>query len=302
MGKHCYHPAGGWLTAYMKILITGITGFLGPYLRSEFAKNPENEILGVARGIEADLSYDLSDAKAAQHMMERADPDMVIHAAAMTDVNKCQEKPKEAWANNVTAVKNIVQYMPLRGKLIYISSDAVYSGLGPHIVGGHTENPLNVYGMTKFMGEFEAAKFPNHLIVRTNMYGLARGRKRSSSLVDFLIDSLKSGRPFNIFTDAIFSPLYVGTLAQMIRRRSEFTTGTINLGSSNGISKSKFALVLAHHLSLSAEGAVPIASAGLEGRVPRSLDTRLYPAAPEAPTVESDIFKMCEAIKACRVV
>lgn len=277
----------------MKVLITGSTGLLGPYLMDAFKIDPENNVIGMARGAGADFECDLTNPADLHRFSEGGKPDLVIHAAAATDVDWCQKNPQEAYSANVVATRNLVQFMPPDSKLVYISTDMVYAGPGPHAVRGATVSPLNVYGMTKFMGELEAEKHPHHLIVRTNIYGRAK-TPRASSLVDFLIASLQKKNPIGIYTDIIFSPLHVTTLASRIKMMlDKGVKGTINLGSRNGVSKAKFALLLASNLGLSTEVVMPV-EAPTTGRAPRPKDTRMLTDW-DAPLLEEDLAQACRS-------
>ncbi len=284
----------------MTVLVTGATGFLGPYLLAEFIKN-DTRAIGVSRS-GSDYECDLMRADHVHSLMAKTNPDVIIHAAAMTDVNKCQSNPDEAIKQNAGMTKIIVSLMPPGCRLIYISTDMVYSGTGPHKENSKSENPINMYGMSKFMGEFEAAKASKHLILRTNMYGFSRSKNKTSSLVDFLVDSFRGGGEVKLFTDMMFSPLAVGTLAKYVAVLSRVNrNGTFNLGATNGMSKSKFALLLAKNLGLPLLGARPLESNHLPGRAPRPLDTRLDITRIEAvfgltlPNMEQDLDSMCRA-------
>ena len=286
----------------MTILVTGSTGFLGPHLMVAL-KDTYPDVVGVSRSGGSDYQYDLTDSNAVQHLLSRASPAVIIHAAAMTDVTRCQQEPELAVKVNSGAVKNIVTHMPDGCRLIYISTDMVYSGGGPHREFSKSENPINMYGLSKFMGEFEAARAKNHLILRTNMYGFGARIKKSSSLVDFLVQKFKSGEPFQIFTDTLFSPLHVKTLSDLIVKLCKKNkVGTFNAGSTNGMSKSKFALLLANKMNLPIGGARPVESSSIPNRIPRPLDMRLDITRIEAlgfsmPQMEDDLTKMCEMYK-----
>jgi dTDP-4-dehydrorhamnose reductase len=284
----------------MRILITGDTGLLGPYLKTAFSNL--GDVIGVSRNGPGEWC-DLTDDSKVRPMLGQVSPNMIVHAAALTDVDRCEKQPNLAVRDNCGMVENLVKYMPVDCRFIYISTDMVYSGHGPHREHSRSENPINMYGMSKFMGEFSAAKAVNHLIVRTNMYGKALSA-RKSSLVDFFLNHFKSGDVFNSFTDSFFTPLWTRTLAEkLVIMARTAKVGTFNLGASTSMSKAKFAILLANEMGLSAQGMRPVASEDLPVRTPRPLDTRLditrteMAFALQLPSMESDIKAMCESIK-----
>lgn len=276
----------------MNVLVTGDTGLLGPYLLTAFT------MLGQAEGVST-KQCDLTDSAAVKDFLSKKSPEVIVHAAALTDVEKCSFQPHLAMVHNVGMTENLVRYMPPECRFIYISTDSVYSGAGPHREHSRSENPINGYGMSKFMGEFAAAKARNHLIVRTNMYGK---NPRGKGLLEFVLRGLKSPS-FNVFTDVFFSPLWTATLASklavMARSRR---IGTYNLGAATGMSKSKFAMLVADGLGIPFNG-IPVESKSVWGKVARPLDTRMDIMKTEGafalslPSMESDIKAMCEHIK-----
>lgn len=296
MGQYCHHQTAGRVTEnVMRILVTGHTGLLGPYLATAFSR------LGDVTGISTKLC-DLTDQGSVNAIMGLS-PQIIVHAAALTDVDRCALKPHDAVIHNCGMVENLVAHMPSDCRFIYISTDMVYSGFGPHKEHSRSENPINIYGMSKFMGEFAAARAKNHLIVRTNLYGKALSA-RKSSLVDFLIGRFKEGTPFQVFTDSSFNPLWARTLAdKLVTMARTNKVGTYNLGASTNMSKAKFALLLANEMGLNASGARPVESKSLPNRVARPLDTRMDISRTEMafglalPSMESDIKAMCESFK-----
>lgn len=279
----------------MNILVTGDTGLLGPYLMIEFSK------IGDAEGVST-KRCDLTDESQVHGFLSRRSPQIIVHAAAWTNVDKCGLHPHLAMRRNAGMTENLVKHMPRDCRFIYISTDSIYSGIGPHKEHSKNENPINMYGISKFAGEFAAAKAPNHLIVRTNLYGQDRTSKRRG-LFEFVYRSLKSPETFNVFTDTFFNPLWTATLAQklVIMARSR-RTGIFNLGASTSMSKAKFAMLVANAMGLEFNG-LPVESKSVKGRVARPLDTRMDIMKTEGafalslPSMESDIKAMCDSIR-----
>jgi dTDP-4-dehydrorhamnose reductase len=189
-------------------------------------------------------------------LIASARPDVVVHCAAMTDVDDCQTDPIRAMALNAGTVENLAASLPDKSRLIYISTDQVY----PDTPGPHRENetqPLNIYGASKLRGEEMALRRDNSLVLRVNFFGPSKTLGRSS-LSDWLVFSFSAGNPITLYTDSLFSPLHLETLAAAIvdATRAQLT-GIFNLGCRDGMSKCDFSLAVAAHLGLPSDTATP---------------------------------------------
>lgn len=259
----------------MTVLITGATGFLGPYLMGGFSAI-DSDVVGVSKSAKA-RQHDLTDDESVRILMKDAYPTCVVHAAAMTNVNECEKNPRQAMLVNCIAVRNVVNYLPSACRFIYISTDMVYSGCkSPHREFSISESPMNIYGLTKYMGESEASKAPNHLILRTNFYGM---EARPTSLVYNLLELFKREGITHLFHDSYFNPLHVKTLSKLIvtAAQQRHKTGIYNLGSIGGMSKLQFAVRLSEILDVPIHQAkpVPMTTFGSLERAQRPNDTRM---------------------------
>lgn len=278
----------------MRLLVTGASGLLGPYLMD--AASNCGEALGVARR-GTDYACDLGDALAVRALLARTRPDVVLHAAAMTDVDGCEADPAAAERANAAVTRYLVEAAPVSCRLVYISTDQVYpdtSGLKrEHIVG-----PINVYGRSKLAGEAAACSRADSLILRCNMFGPSRSAGRQS-FSDWIIGSLQRGDPVTFFTDVLFSPLHFATLsALVIEAVSLGLAGTFNLGSRNGFSKRDFALMISQHLDLPLAYAREGLSSQVVSRAARPLDLRMDVGRIETalgrpmPTLEEEVRRL----------
>jgi len=253
------------------VLVTGATGFLGPYLMESFGSL--GRVIGVARS-STDCLCDLTDRSAVKSLLQEIKPDAVVHAAALTDVDQCEREPARAMQVNRDATANLVDHLPAATAFLYVSTDQVYPGDGAPHVEGH-EGPVNVYGASKLAGEVVARRHARALVLRTNLFGISRGQK-SASLVDFLVKSFRKGDPITLFTDIFFSPLHVETMARIAGECIQKNLmGTFNIGSHDGMSKSAFALAVAHHMDMPAGNAHNGTSASFPARAPRPSDMRM---------------------------
>jgi dTDP-4-dehydrorhamnose reductase len=275
-------------------LITGASGLLGPYLGDAIRAN--GTVITTAREA-GDLRCDLTDRDAVQTMIDRAAPDVVIHAAAMTDVDRCEREVEAAYAANCNACAHLAQTLPLGAQLVVISTDQVY----PDTPGPHREAetaPVNVYGKSKLAGETEALGRPGTLVLRTNFFGPSRHPGRQS-LSDFVVTSLADQRQITLFSDVLFSPLHMTTLAALVVEcAGRGLTGVLNAGCRAGDSKAAFALAVARRLGLQTETATIGSSSAMPGRAPRPRDLRMDVSCIEAAlgrpmtTLEDEVAKL----------
>jgi dTDP-4-dehydrorhamnose reductase len=275
-------------------LITGASGLFADYLVE--ACRGQGQITTTARS-EGDRRCDLSDATSTGSLLSVVAPDIVIHAAGLTDVDLCQREPHAAYAANRDTVANLASMLAPTTRLVCISTDQVY----PDTPGPHDENrtgPLNFYGSSKLKGEQAALSHPRALILRTNFFGHSR-RVGRESLSDFVINSVTTHKPVTFFSDVLFSPLHMSTLASLIVELvNKGATGVFNAGSRAGQSKADFALAIARHKGLTTETVGVGSSSEVRGRAPRIHDLRLNVSRIERflgramPTLEEEIRKL----------
>jgi dTDP-4-dehydrorhamnose reductase len=278
----------------MRLLVTGSTGLLGPYLLAEAQRQ------GIATGAArsgADFNVDLEDAEKTREAVDTFQPDVVLHAAAMTNVDRCEADPDAAKRANALATHNLVAAMKHSARLVFISTDQIYPDR-PGLKHENEEGPVNAYGCSKLAGERIALTRTNSLILRCNMFGpsLTPGR---SSFSDWIIDSLRRRSPVTLFTDVLFSPLLFSTLSAVtLDCVARGIHGTFNLGSRNGTSKRNFAVMIARHLGLPLDCTRDGLSSEVATRAPRPLDLRLDVTRLEAalgrpmPTLQEEVLRL----------
>lgn len=277
-----------------RILITGATGLLGPYLMDTASKY--GDAIGTGRRA-TQHSCDLTSLRDVEALIADVTPDMVIHAAAMTNVDWCEKDPKTAFAINGEATENLAKALPSKVRMIYISTDQVY----PDQMGPHAEEaaaPINVYGSSKLAGENSVVTRPGSLVVRTNIFGATRTSERQS-LSDFVLDNIAGEKPFTLFEDSFFSPLHMSTLATLIFELIDASaTSIVNLGSRSGMSKKEFGLAVARQKELKPRNARFGRSSDMPNRAPRPSDLRLDVTRAEMilgrkmPQLEDEIRKL----------
>ena len=240
----------------MRIGITGASGMLGTALVSHLSKR--HDIFATSRdkgaegqNIEWDC-FDLTDVSLLNDWLTKTKPDMVIHCAAIVNVDACEDNVEMATRLHVEAPEVIASYLDANsGRLIYISTDSVFDGRKQ---GSYNEtdlvSPLNVYARTKLMGEQPVLSMANGLTLRTNIIGWTQ--EGNTSFAEWMIGSLIDNTPLNLFYDVHFSPLHVDELSLIIENIIERPVyGLYHCASSDSISKYDFGVQMAKVFGLS---------------------------------------------------
>jgi dTDP-4-dehydrorhamnose reductase len=225
-------------------LVSGASGLLGTTL-APFLAGAGYDIVRQGRSdARSDVSWDLTDRDVTVRLLRKISPDIVVNLVAQTNVDRCEEDPQGAYLLNVRTAENLVAGLRDRtnAHLVHISTDQVYDSPGPSRE--QDVRLTNTYALTKYAGELASALMPS-TILRTNFFGhsLLPGR---SSFSDWLLTSLRNRDPITVFSDAVISPLSMGTLCEMIGRVIETPIkGIFNLGSRGFLSKADFAFEVA---------------------------------------------------------
>lgn len=145
----------------MVMLITGGEGRLGTELKKVF---PDSLVPTLNE-------LDITDRDSVFKYIEKNKPDIIIHAAAMTDAEKCEKDPKRAWETNVEGTRNILKSLKKvhpDSYFIYISTAGVFKCDRGNYAEDDIPSPVNFYCLTKLCGEIIVQDFDKTLIVRTN--------------------------------------------------------------------------------------------------------------------------------------
>lgn len=193
----------------MKVLVTGINGQLGYDICKEL-ENRKIEYLGTTRN-----ELDLCDEQSIKSCIISYKPDVMVHCAAYTAVDKAEDEPELAYKVNAQGTRYIAKACKEIGaKLIYISTDYVFHGDGEQFYEVDDEvNPLGVYGKTKLEGEIAVREMlDRYFIVRISwVFG-----KNGSNFVKTMLRLSETRDELSVVCDQIGSPTYTKDLAPLL--------------------------------------------------------------------------------------
>ena len=238
-----------------RILITGASGLLGVNIALEAA--PENQVTGVSNQLmlQSDqfdlITQDLLAPGAVERLLEKTEPDWVIHCAALANLEACEANPEQAKKLNSELPGKLAAIVARGGaRLLHVSTDAVFDGQRGEYTETDSPNPLSVYAKTKLEGEYAVAQAnPDAIIARVNLFGWSLTGKRSLS--EFFFYNLKANHPVMGFTDIYFCPLLANHLGQIfLQMLSIGLSGLYHVVSSEYASKYAFGLEIARKFGL----------------------------------------------------
>ena len=195
----------------MRFLVTGVKGQLGYDVVKELKSRGFDDIL------EYDVDVmDITNEKQVYNCIVGGEPDVVIHCAAYTAVDKAEDDFRMANKVNVNGTKLIAEYSKKVGaKLIYISTDYVFDGnkpLGETYDVNDSVDPINKYGLTKYYGEEMAKLNPKHFIVRTSwVFGI-----NGNNFIKTMLRLANERDEISVVGDQYGSPTYTVDLARLL--------------------------------------------------------------------------------------
>lgn len=220
----------------MKILVTGANGLLGQQLIKDLIEKNYTVVAtgrGRSRLIVAALqnySYedlDITDGPAVEKFVLKEKPSVIIHAAAMTQVDQCELNKQDCYNINVTATRFLIDAAKaVKSRFLLVSTDFIFDGVAGPYKESDEPSPVNYYGSTKLVAEKAVMESGlNWSIARTILvYGVAPTTGRTN-IVSWVKQSLENGIPVKMVTDQFRTPTFVRDLSRgiilMIEKNAE---------------------------------------------------------------------------------
>lgn len=257
------------------ILITGSNGFIGSSLLAFLLQKSFYKIIGVSKGecrtpAHPNFKYlnvDLTHTKEVLKVFQRYQPNVVVHCAAISQVDVCEENPDLCADVNVNATKYLVhQSSKFNAQFIFLSSDFIFDGTQDWVDENTIPNPISVYGKSKLMAE-EVVKNSSvkwAIIRPVLVYGFSHSASRSN-IFTWVMESLKNENHIKVVEDQFRTPTFVLDVVSLIISIIENKAiGVFNLGGSEGISVLDFAQQIANISQLDSRFIHPVKSDSLE--------------------------------------
>jgi len=212
----------------MKVLITGANGLLGQHLVKCLIESTDYSITATGKGVSRlpffssnrydYFPLDITDGVEVNTFIAKNSPNIIIHTAAITQVDDCEKDPVHCWNTNVTATRFLLGAAEMVGaNFIYISTDFVFDGeAGPYIESA-IPAPVNYYGSSKLGAEKSVMESKlSWCIIRTVLvYGNILVGNRNN-MVSWVQNNLSQGKSIQVVSDQLRTPTYVEDLAKGI--------------------------------------------------------------------------------------
>ena len=205
------------------ILVTGSNGLLGQKITEKVLKEGGVNLIATAKGenrypimegyIYAEM--DILNPEEVKLVIEKYKPDAIIHTAAMTNVDTCEEQKELAYQLNVESVATLLSLCEVHNiQLVHLSTDFIFDGENGPYEELSSPHPLSYYGETKFQAEelIKNTKAKWSILRTILVYGIVSDMSRSN-IVLWAKGALEKGSPINVVNDQWRMPTLAEDLA-----------------------------------------------------------------------------------------
>lgn len=265
-----------------RVLVTGATGQLGPYVVEHLAALGHSCVpwsrkrtVEIVPGLFSQ-PVPLEDARLVEQGWRQAQPDVVIHMAAMARIDECFRNPQQARLINVGATDHLVRLAQASSApFLYISTDLVFDGTKGNYTEDDPPASLSVYGRTKREAEDIVLAYEKGAVFRVALlYG--PGRHGVRTFLDRAIESWQGGRPVELFVDEWRSPLALPDAAAAIGHWLRLLAGGLwHIGGPERMNRYEMGCRAADVLGFSRALCVPTTRDSWHGPEPRPADVSL---------------------------
>jgi len=218
---------------------------------------------------------DTAHKREVQSIVEEFEPEIIVNAAAVTNVDLCETERELAWKANVASVENLVYAAKLTGsKIIQVSTDYVFDGKSGPYSELDRPNPISYYGRTKLASEnvIHAGGIPSTIVRTMVLYGAGLNVKANFAL--WLVQNLGEGKPVRVVDDQIGNPTLADDLAYAILKIVELDrSGLYHISGPDLISRYDVAIALAEIFGFNKKLITPVKTEAFNQPAPRPLNS-----------------------------
>ncbi len=228
--------------------------------------------IAVGTGQPRSIELDIADASAVERAFRVIEPDCVLLLAAMSDIDRCERMPEQAFAVNARGAENIANVCArTQARLLFTSTAAVFDGRKHGYWEEDAIAPLSVYGKTKAWAE-DAVKalLPSAVIIRFALVlGFAR-KSGTNAMLDSVMGKWKAGEPVSFSTRETRNPIDAASLARLMitMLADRQVSGLFHVGASDSVSRYELGRRLAARAGVSIDLVQPQGDPP-PGRAPR---------------------------------
>jgi len=267
----------------MKLLITGSNGFVAGSIIAH--AQAHWEVHGIARSAlpvdHGNVYYhllDLLDAEKLAELFIKIKPDVVIHAAAIANIDFCEKNKNIAEAINADVTKTIARLCKETDiKMIHCSTDTIFDGTKGYYTEDDLPNPINFYAETKVKSEeIVLISSPKNVVARLALVMGLLSREKGNSFLFDLIEKLKNNEPVKFAENETRTPIDVITLgAALVELAGNNFAGIIHLAGNTRINRFNMAKEIAMAMKFSPELIISTNSNAIPDRAPRPNDVSM---------------------------
>ena len=268
-----------------RIVITGSNGLLGQKLVKLYLSKSTYEIHALSRGENrlhnkegyTYYNIDLLDKVELLQTLNQIAPSVIIHTAAMTNVDACEQQQDQCDLMNIDVVANILDYCKESNVyLVHLSTDFIFDGTKGDVYNeDDIAHPVNHYGLSKLKSEImiQEAKIDAAILRTILVYGLVDQNDRSN-IVLWVKSSLENHKDIHVVTDQLRMPTYAEDLAEACWLAVEARAkGVFNVSSNELMSIYDIALSIADAFGLDKKWIHPVVTNELNLPAKRPLST-----------------------------
>lgn len=202
-----------------KVLITGCGGMLGSDIYRVFKQNFKTVVATDIDLNESWLQYlDVRDINMCHEFFKKIKPDLVIHLAALTDLEYCEKDIDNCWKTNALGTENIALLAKkYNATMIYIGTAGIFGGEKEEFTDFDTPNPLSYYAKAKYAGEIFVQQYLSEYFIFRAGWMMGGGIKKDKKFIKKIYNQIKDGKDeLFVVDDKLGTPTYTANFAESI--------------------------------------------------------------------------------------